>query len=193
MPFYRTQLTTISPALHIKSSRLAPSDPLSFYQSSSCVFLQAAESSVFSKVRVCAAQRSNESPSGAFKRQNGLALARWRGLAPTSSRLRSNKHPSGVFERQNGLAQQDGGASPRQVRVCGAQRSNESPSGAFKRQNGLRQQMVLRGEMEHHLSLGCAHGRQEDLIPYHSINRPPPCMICYRSVAGSVIFRSLPT
>ena len=29
--------------------------------------------------------RSNESPSGAFKRQNGLALARWRGFTPTSS------------------------------------------------------------------------------------------------------------
>ena len=29
--------------------------------------------------------RSNESPSGAFKRPNGLALARWRGIAPTSS------------------------------------------------------------------------------------------------------------
>ena len=29
--------------------------------------------------------RSNESPSGAFKRQSGLAQARWRGLAPTSS------------------------------------------------------------------------------------------------------------
>ena len=38
------------------------------------------------QVRVCEAQRSNESPSGAFKRQNGLA-------------------------------QQDGGASPRQVRL----------------------------------------------------------------------------
>ena len=36
------------------------------------------------EVRVCTAKRSNESPSGAFKRQNGLA-------------------------------QQDGGASPRQV------------------------------------------------------------------------------
>ena len=31
------------------------------------------------------AQRSNESPGGAFKRQNDLAPARWRGLAPTSS------------------------------------------------------------------------------------------------------------
>ena len=29
--------------------------------------------------------RSNESPSGAFKRQSGLAQARWRGVAPTSS------------------------------------------------------------------------------------------------------------
>ena len=38
------------------------------------------------QVRVCAAKRSNESPSGAFKRQNGLA-------------------------------QQDGGASPRQVPI----------------------------------------------------------------------------
>jgi len=34
--------------------------------------LQTAESVVFSKVRVCEAQRSNESPSGAFKRQRGL-------------------------------------------------------------------------------------------------------------------------
>ena len=35
--------------------------------------------------RVCEAQRSNESPSGAFKRQRGLAQARWRGVAPTSA------------------------------------------------------------------------------------------------------------
>ena len=34
---------------------------------------------------VCEAQRSNESPSGAFKRQRGLAQARWRGVAPTSA------------------------------------------------------------------------------------------------------------
>ena len=39
------------------------------------------------QVRVCGAKRNNESPSGAFKRPNGLAAARWRGLAPTSSRL----------------------------------------------------------------------------------------------------------
>ena len=36
-------------------------------------------------IRVCGAKQNNESPSGAFKRQNGLAAARWRGLAPTSS------------------------------------------------------------------------------------------------------------
>ena len=41
------------------------------------------------QVRVCAAKRSNESPSGAFKRRNGLASARWRDRVPTSSRLRS--------------------------------------------------------------------------------------------------------
>ena len=55
------------------SRGLAPSIPLSFCQSFHCFFLHTAESDVFSKVRVCAAQRSNESPSGAFKRQNGLA------------------------------------------------------------------------------------------------------------------------
>ena len=91
--------------LIILSRGPAPSGPLSFCQSFPYVFLQAAEISVFSKVRVCAVERSNKVPSGDFKRRNGLA-------------------------------QQDGGASPRQVHVCAAERSNESPSGAFKRQNG---------------------------------------------------------
>ena len=71
---------------------LALSSSLSFCQSFHCFFLHTAESDVFSKVRVCAAQRSNESPSGAFKRQNGLA-------------------------------QQDGGASPRQVPAAGVRRT----------------------------------------------------------------------
>ena len=31
---------------------------------------------------------NNAHPSGVCKRQNGLAIARWRGCAPTSSRLR---------------------------------------------------------------------------------------------------------
>lgn len=39
------------------------------------------------KIRVCGAKQNNESPSGAFKRRNGLAAARWRGFAPTSSSL----------------------------------------------------------------------------------------------------------
>ena len=42
-----------------------------------------------------------------YKRREGLAPARWRGLAPTSSRLRaqrSNESPSGAFKRRSGLA-----------------------------------------------------------------------------------------
>ena len=38
--------------------------------------------------------RSNESPSGAFEQQNGLAQARWRGRAPTSSDLSSSAGPN---------------------------------------------------------------------------------------------------
>ena len=37
--------------------------------------------------------RSNESPSGAFEQQNGLASAKWRGQAPTSSDLSSLAGP----------------------------------------------------------------------------------------------------
>ena len=37
--------------------------------------------------------RSNESPSGAFEQQNGLASARWRGQAPTSSDLSGSAGP----------------------------------------------------------------------------------------------------
>ena len=44
-------------------------------------FLHPAESDVFSKVRVCEAKRSNESPSGAFKRQRGLRQ-QMEGLCP---------------------------------------------------------------------------------------------------------------
>ena len=38
--------------------------------------------------------RSNESPSGAFEQQNGLAQARWRGRAPTSSDSSSSAGPN---------------------------------------------------------------------------------------------------
>ena len=41
------------------------------------------------QIRVCWMMFNNAHPSGAFKRQNGLASARWRGCAPTSSRLRN--------------------------------------------------------------------------------------------------------
>ena len=48
--------------------------------------------------------RSNESPSGAFKRQSGLAQARWRGVAPTSSVGFAIKGITDCGERQDGFA-----------------------------------------------------------------------------------------
>ena len=54
--------------------------------------------------RVCEAQRSNESPSGAFKWQSGLAQARWRGIAPTSSVGFAIKGIMDCGERQDGFA-----------------------------------------------------------------------------------------
>ena len=41
--------------------------------------------------------RSNAVPSGDCKRQNGLASARWRGLAPTSSGLDPDKPPANAI------------------------------------------------------------------------------------------------
>ena len=125
------------------SRGLAASSPLSFCQSFHCFFLHTAKSGVFSKVRVCAAQRSNESPGGAFKRQNGLAQQDGRAHPDKfafAQRSGAMKAPVGLLSDRTVLRKQDGGASPRQVRVCTAKRSNESPSGAFKRQNGLAQQ-----------------------------------------------------
>ena len=59
------------------------------------------------KVRVCGAKRNNESPSGAFKRPNGLAQQDG-GALPRQVRVcgakRNNESPSGAFKRQNGLA-----------------------------------------------------------------------------------------
>lgn len=51
------------------------SSPFSFCQSIQRVFLQTAEISTFSKVCVCEAQHSHESPSGAFKRLTGACAA----------------------------------------------------------------------------------------------------------------------
>ena len=93
------------------------------------------------QVRVCEAKRSNEVPSGDFKRRNGLAAGKVEGLRPDkfafAERSGTMKAPVGTLSDRTVLRQQDGGAPPRQVRVCGAQRNNESPSGAFKRPNGL--------------------------------------------------------
>ena len=90
------------------------------------------------QVRVCGAKRNNESPSGAFKRQNGLALARWR-ASPRQVRVCAakwnNESPSGAFKRQNGLAAARWRASPRQVPVCRTALNNRKAP-AF--QNGCR-------------------------------------------------------
>ena len=53
------------------------------------------------------------------------------------------KAPAGTLSDRTVLRKQDGGAPPRQVRVCGAKRNNEVPSGDFKRPNGL-----AKGKME---------------------------------------------
>ena len=55
-------------------------------------------------------------------------------------RSEAMKSPVGTLSDRTVLRKQDGGALPRQVRVCEAQRNNEVPSGDFKRQNGLVQQ-----------------------------------------------------
>ena len=59
------------------------------------------------KIRVCGAKRNNESPSGAFKRLNGLAQQDG-GASPRQVRVcgakQNNESPSGAFKRQNGLA-----------------------------------------------------------------------------------------
>jgi len=107
--------------------------------------LQAAESDVFSKVRICEAQRSNESPSGAFKRQNGLAQQDG-GVLPRQVHVcgaqRSNESPSGAFKRQNGLRQQM--ERPRPDKFAFAERS-----AAMKAPVGLlSDRTVLRSKME---------------------------------------------
>ena len=55
-------------------------------------------------------------------------------------RSEAMKSPVGTLSDRTVLRKQDGGALPRQVRVCVAQRNNEVPSGDFKRPNGLAQQ-----------------------------------------------------
>ena len=93
------------------------------------------------QVRVCEAKRSNEVPSGDFKRRNGLAAGKVEGPRPDkfafAQQRGAMKAPAGLLSDRTVLRQQDGGAPPRQVRVCGAQRNNKVPSGDFKRRNGL--------------------------------------------------------
>ena len=85
------------------------------------------------QVRVCEAKRSNEVPSGDFKRRNGLAAGKVEGPRPDKfafvERSGTMKAPVGLLSDRTVLRKQDGGAPPRQVRVCEAKRSNEVPSG----------------------------------------------------------------
>ena len=91
------------------------------------------------KIRVCGAKRNNESPSGAFKRQNGLAAGKMEGPHPDKfafvERSGTMKAPVGLLSDRTVLRQQDGGASPRQVPVCRTA-LNRGKAPAF--QNGCR-------------------------------------------------------
>ena len=95
-----------------------------------------------SKIRVCGAQRSNESPSGAFKRQNGLRQ-QMEGPRPdkfadvyTSALLASAMKPLNVLPRfENHFANQtvrfqvqleaDGYFSAQNFQVCNRSKQGE--------------------------------------------------------------------
>ena len=97
--------------------------------------------------------RSNESPSGAFKRQNVLAGARWRGLAPTSSAGLACLlfHGNRLFPVQSVVAClkflpfckkhcrriRSLLRAKREPERTAVPAGHESPSGAFKPQTGL--------------------------------------------------------
>ena len=65
-----------------------------------------------------------------------------RGKVRVCEAQRNNEVPSGDFKRPNGLAQQDGGALPRQVRVCERSAAMKAPVGL------LSDRTVLRSKME---------------------------------------------
>ena len=83
--------------------------------------------------------RSNQSPSGDFKRPNGLAAGKMEGPRPDKfafvKRSGTIKSPVGTLSDRTVLRQQDGGASPRQVPVCRTALNNRKAP-AF--QNGCR-------------------------------------------------------
>ena len=73
------------------------------------------------KIRVCETKWSNESPGGAFKWQNGLAIARWRGCAPTSSRLHKQQTPLwGVWATERSCVSKMEGFHPDKFRFLPA-------------------------------------------------------------------------
>ena len=108
--------------------------------------------------RVCEAQRSNESPSGAFKRQRGLAQARWRGVAPTSATptrsLRKCRRIAEVKSRWNTTFSRIENLWPRDGSCPLPLRSKSFPGNCFRI---VKAQKISRG--------GAAHVRESPFAP----------------------------
>ncbi len=90
------------------------------------------------------AQRSKESPSGAFKRQNGPASAGWRGPAPTSSAFASaaqqGKPQWGFQATERSCVSRMEGPRPDKFRVCERSAARKAPVGLSSDRTVLRQQ-----------------------------------------------------
>ena len=123
--------------------------------------------------RVCEAQRSNESPSGAFKRQRGLAQARWRGLAPTSATptrsLRKCSRIEEVKSRMDRKFSRIENLWPRDGSCPLPLRSKSFPGNCFRI---VKAQKISRG--------GAAHVRESPFAP-----NEVPASVCAAALSGS--------
>ena len=123
--------------------------------------------------RVCEAQRSNESPSGAFKRQRGLAQARWRGLAPTSvtptRSLRKCRRIEEVKSRMDRKFSRIENLWPRDGSCPLPLRSKSFPGNCFRI---VKAQKISRG--------GAAHVRESPFAP-----NEVPASVCAAALSGS--------
>ena len=123
--------------------------------------------------RACEAQRSNESPSGAFKRQRGLAQARWRGLAPTSvTPTRSHRKCRRIEEvksRWNTTFSRIENLWPRDGSCPLPLRSKSFPGNCFRI---VKAQKISRG--------GAAHVRESPFAP-----NEVPASVCAAALSGS--------
>ena len=123
--------------------------------------------------RACEAQRSNESPSGAFKRQRGLAQARWRGLAPTSvtptRSLRKCRRIAEVKSRMDRKFSRIENLWPRDGSCPLPLRSKSFPGNCFRI---VKAQKISRG--------GAAHVRESPFAP-----NEVPASVCAAALSGS--------